>query len=194
MTGWESILSFICSSCESPSSSFLIFHFLVAHFQSKTMKSDSITEHNFITTEYGSSLFIFRSIFSLCLKTSRFCLIISLNQNRVRHSKLLEEGSFRGKTADFLYMYIFGGFILVVRNFYSPSVFPSPWSQFSIIFLKLFFIFSNLSPAKTFIFRVSPILTILLRSFREFSLNFLCSWSWPSVTPHLTFLILESCF
>ncbi|PRP88163.1 hypothetical protein PROFUN_03986 [Planoprotostelium fungivorum] len=31
----------------------------------------------------------------------------------VRHSKLLEEGSFRGKTADFLYMYIFGGFVLV---------------------------------------------------------------------------------
>lgn len=34
---------------------------------------------------------------------------------RVRHSEALEQGSYRGKSADFLFMYIFGGSMLLVR-------------------------------------------------------------------------------
>jgi len=35
----------------------------------------------------------------------------------VRHSKLLEEGSFRGRTADYLFLHIFGGVLLLILSY-----------------------------------------------------------------------------
>ena len=43
----------------------------------------------------------------------------------MRHSEALEQGSYRGKSADFLFLYIFGGSMLLV-------------SIFSMFFLLLF--------------------------------------------------------
>jgi len=53
---------------------------------------------NFLFFGYISLSFIFHMIFL------------------VRHSTLLEEGAFRGKTADFLFMYLFGAFCLLVSD------------------------------------------------------------------------------
>ena len=33
-----------------------------------------------------------------------------------RYCRFLEEGSFRGRTADFLFMFLFGGFLMTVRH------------------------------------------------------------------------------
>lgn len=35
-----------------------------------------------------------------------------------RYSRFLEEGSFRGKTADFFYMFLFGGFLITIMAFF----------------------------------------------------------------------------
>ena len=39
---------------------------------------------------------------------------ISLTYARYRYCRMLEEGSFRGRTADFVFMFIFGGTIMTV--------------------------------------------------------------------------------
>ena len=33
---------------------------------------------------------------------------------RYRYCRMLEEGSFRGRTADFVFMFLFGGFLMTV--------------------------------------------------------------------------------
>eukprot|EP01117_Protostelium_nocturnum_P000852 TRINITY_DN1111_c0_g1_i1.p1 TRINITY_DN1111_c0_g1~~TRINITY_DN1111_c0_g1_i1.p1 ORF type:complete len:237 (-),score=26.53 TRINITY_DN1111_c0_g1_i1:43-753(-) len=51
----------------------------------------------------------------------------------VRHSRLLEEGSFRGRTADFLFMYIFGGVLLILLDTFT---YVSPLlARFKVMFL-----------------------------------------------------------
>jgi len=42
----------------------------------------------------------------------------------VRHSKLLEESSFRGRTADFFFMYFFGAVLLLILDFFMYTSFP----------------------------------------------------------------------
>ena len=73
-----------------------------------------------------------------------------------RYSRFLEEGSFRGKTADFFYMFLFGGFLMTVSCeqifvFQSRNI-PSLWLIFSVIMNKCsisvtcIFNFHNWSP------------------------------------------------
>jgi Derlin-2/3 len=35
-----------------------------------------------------------------------------------RYCRMLEEGSFRGRTADFFYMFLFGGFLMIIMGFF----------------------------------------------------------------------------
>ncbi|KYR02576.1 derlin-2 [Tieghemostelium lacteum] len=60
----------------------------------------------------------------------------------VRHSRLLEEGSFRGRSADYLYMWIFGSFLLLVLNailyytkIYTKMMFLSPSIAFMVVYV-----------------------------------------------------------
>jgi len=61
----------------------------------------------------------------------------------VRHSKLLEEGSYRGRTGDFFYLYLFGsvmltlvGYILYLAPPYVPKVmFLAPSLAFVIVYV-----------------------------------------------------------
>eukprot|EP01114_Cavostelium_apophysatum_P015820 TRINITY_DN4394_c0_g1_i1.p1 TRINITY_DN4394_c0_g1~~TRINITY_DN4394_c0_g1_i1.p1 ORF type:complete len:244 (-),score=21.19 TRINITY_DN4394_c0_g1_i1:89-820(-) len=51
----------------------------------------------------------------------------------VRHSKLLEEGSFRGRTGDFLFLYIFGSVLLLIIDyllFIGPAGLPKMTAMF----------------------------------------------------------------
>lgn len=40
-----------------------------------------------------------------------------------RYSRFLEEGSFRGKTADFFYMFLFGGLLMILMAFFVSTIF-----------------------------------------------------------------------
>ncbi|KAK5580832.1 hypothetical protein RB653_000856 [Dictyostelium firmibasis] len=60
----------------------------------------------------------------------------------VRHSRLLEESSFRGRSADYLYMWIFGSFLLLIMDaflFYTKIVtkvlFLAPSIAFMVIYV-----------------------------------------------------------
>ena len=39
-----------------------------------------------------------------------------------RYCRMLEEGSFRGRSADFFFMFIFGGFLMIVSFIFSQSI------------------------------------------------------------------------
>ena len=39
---------------------------------------------------------------------------------------MLEEGSFRGRTADFVFMFLFGGFLMTVLNYGNPFYMVEP--------------------------------------------------------------------
>lgn len=41
---------------------------------------------------------------------------------RYRYCRMLEEGSFRGRTADFVFMFLFGGLLMTV-SFFIPNSF-----------------------------------------------------------------------
>jgi len=49
----------------------------------------------------------------------------------VRHSRLLEEGSFRGKTADYFFMMLFGAILLILVDY---AMYVMPWSP-KVMFL-----------------------------------------------------------
>lgn len=49
--------------------------------------------------------------------------------NRVRYCRLLEEGSFRGRTADFIYMILLGATAMIVRACLRVRVTPSPLTR-----------------------------------------------------------------
>jgi Derlin-2/3 len=55
----------------------------------------------------------------------------------LRHSRLLEEGSFRGRTGDFLYMWLFGAvFLLVIDFIFAPKVmFLAPSLAFMVVYV-----------------------------------------------------------
>jgi len=60
----------------------------------------------------------------------------------VRHSKYLEEGSFRGRTGDFFFMYLFGAVLLLAINYmcytnpYFPKVmFLAPSLAFMVVYV-----------------------------------------------------------
>jgi hypothetical protein len=54
---------------------------------------------------------------------------------RVHHSRQLEEGSFRNRTAEFLWLHIFGAFMLVVRNNISHRILSSESLKYVVLAL-----------------------------------------------------------
>jgi len=72
----------------------------------------------------------------------------------VRHSKLLEESSFRGRTADFLFMYLFGAFLLLLIDyaFYLGHWFPKIMFLAPSLAFMIVYVFGRRNPHITMSF------------------------------------------
>jgi len=91
----------------------------------------------------------------------------------VRHSQLLEEGSFRGRTADYFIMLLFGGTSLILINY---AIVAFNWSGFipNIIFL---------APSLAFM-----VVYVWSRRNPHITLSFLGLFNFPA--PYLAWVIL----
>mmetsp|Transcript_16597 Transcript_16597/g.18461 ORF Transcript_16597/g.18461 Transcript_16597/m.18461 type:complete len:240 (-) Transcript_16597:43-762(-) len=66
----------------------------------------------------------------------------------VRHSRLSEEGSFRGRTADYLYMWLFGGFLLLSIDFlfWYTKIAPNPLFLGPSLSMMVVYVWSRRNP------------------------------------------------
>lgn len=49
-----------------------------------------------------------------CVLSELACAAFLIGPPSYRYCRMLEEGSFRGRTADFVFMFLFGGFLMTV--------------------------------------------------------------------------------
>lgn len=67
-------------------------------------------------------------VFAVMVRVTHVCAVSSSWTFRYRYCRMLEEGSFRGRTADFVFMFLFGGFLMTVsfKQWWSWSSTMSP--------------------------------------------------------------------
>ncbi|KAI8801789.1 Derlin, partial [Cladochytrium replicatum] len=63
----------------------------------------------------------------------------------VRYSRMLEEGSFRGRTADYFWMLFLGAITMLITTPFLPSKFSVPYLSFPLVFM-LVYIWSRRNP------------------------------------------------